>query len=121
MLGEILHLDRAQASRLELLLCKYARTAWPWLTAEAQESFQEFSQPDDGSRARDEYWVLAISEFEGTEQGRLFKFNRPAKDRFEKWVSAKRRKTDDQRKVNQKQRLAFGRMCNRLFCHLSAR
>jgi hypothetical protein len=96
-----------------------ARAAWPWLSAEAREIWSELVQPKKGRTGRR---LQIISAFEGTEVGRRFKFNPPAKDNFAKWVSAQRRKMPERQKANQIERRAFERVCERAYqsaCQLS--
>jgi hypothetical protein len=95
-----------------------ARAAWPWLSAEAREDWRELVQPKKG---RTDERLQIISNFEGTEVGRRFKFNRPARDNFRKWVSTQRRKMPEPKKANQLERRAFERVCERAFLSVKAR
>ena len=105
-------------SGVELFLFDHAREAWPWLPAESRESWRELVPPH---KSRTDERLEIISTFEGTEQGRVFQFNQPAKENFEKWVSSKRRKTIEPRKANQPERRAFELVCNRAYLSLNAR
>jgi len=126
-------LGRIPGSELEKFLLYHGRRAWPWLTAEAREIFHSLTQSRRGRQCRQTEgrwdWLELISRFEGTEQGRVFQFNRPSKERFEgtekaakkhfkNWVSSKRRETPEQRKVNQLERRAFDKACKRAYLSL---
>jgi hypothetical protein len=100
--GEMLLAQRMPGSGLELFLFEHGRTAWPWLTAEARETFGSLAQPKKGRRCRHADWLGIISRFEGTEQGRCFDF---------RTLNGSRRKTPLLAKVNQIQRRAFEKAC----------
>ena len=116
-------------SNVELFLAHHARSTWQFLAAEHREEFCSLIETKMG-RNRPEVWLQIIAEFEGTELSRFIQFNEPsrkhfadpeceeAKRHFQSWGSEEKRKTPEKKAVNQKQRRAFEKACDRAFCHV---